>query len=93
MLLEDTVVEQLHQQILARGHQRNERQDALQHCLEKLAAGQRAMIDSYYGDYQSIQQIAASRSSTPNAIYKALRRIRAGLHECISQRLAGEGMS
>lgn len=93
VLLEDAVVEQLHQRSLDRQQQRNERQDALRECLEKLAAGQRAMIESYYGGYQSIQQIAHSQAATPNAVYKTLRRIRMALHECISQRMAPEATS
>jgi len=91
VLLDGAVVEQLRQRSLEHQQQkRNDRRDALLDCLEQLAAGQRALVESYYGGYQTVQQIAKSRSSTPNAIYKTLRRIRAALHDCISQRTARE---
>ncbi|WP_145091357.1 sigma-70 family RNA polymerase sigma factor [Rosistilla carotiformis] len=68
----------------------DERIEAIERCLQKMTPRNREVLESYYGG-RSITEIAG-RSSTPNAIYKQLDRIRAALHQCVTARLAGEGL-
>jgi len=93
VLLDREVVEQLRQRALGRESSLDDRRAALLACLEALPEEQRTSIESYYEGRQTVEQIAQQRSSTPNAIYKMLRRIRAALHECSSQRMAPEATS
>ncbi|MEX0867255.1 MAG: sigma-70 family RNA polymerase sigma factor [Pirellulales bacterium] len=91
LLLDEAVMEQLHLRSVERQQQRPDiRRDALLACLQELPSGQREVVESYYGGSRTIQQIADVRSSTPNAIYKLLRRIRTALHNFISRRIEEE---
>jgi RNA polymerase sigma-70 factor, ECF subfamily len=60
---------------------------ALRACLEHLNAGNRALVEAYYGG-RSVEELANHRSATPNAVYKLLDRLRQSLHDCVTVRLA-----
>ena len=64
------------------------RQSALRHCLTKLAAPQRELIRIIYSDGVSIKTAAEHTGRSPTGLYKALARIRAALHRCVSFNLA-----
>lgn len=94
LLLDEAVVEQLQQLSMERQQQQPDvRKDALRDCLAELNQDQRAVLESYYSGLQTVEEIAEHRSSTRNAVYKMLRRIRAALRDCIASRLAEETTS
>jgi RNA polymerase sigma factor (sigma-70 family) len=70
----------------------DDRLAALQDCLAELTERNRRIIESYYGG-RTVQQIAEQLPASPNAVYKLLDRIRMALHNCVSLRLAGGGVS
>lgn len=55
---------------------------ALRHCVEKLGVGAREILDLRYGKAWSLQQIAAARGMTLNAVNKALGKVRVFLADC-----------
>ncbi len=93
VLLDNGLVEQLRRRSLERQNREDNRQEALLACLGELSDTHRTMVETYYGGEQSVEQIAHSSASTPNAVYKTLRRIRMMLYDCISKRLAAEASS
>jgi len=63
----------------------------LKECVEKLAAGDRALIERRYADGQSLADLAAEVGRTPNATYKSMQRIRRTLLHCVDDGLKTEG--
>lgn len=90
VLLDEAVIEQLRLQSVERLQQPDVRKDALLECLEELDRDQRTVLEYYYSGTHTVEEIASSRSSTCNTIYKTLRRIRTALSDCIARRLAEE---
>jgi RNA polymerase sigma-70 factor (ECF subfamily) len=91
VMLDQSVMEQLserHEERLC--HTGNDRRSALLACLRRLPEEQRAILDAYYSQCETIDQIARRTASTPNAIYKLLGRVRTALRACIHRRIAGE---
>jgi RNA polymerase sigma-70 factor (ECF subfamily) len=66
----------------------NERREALEHCLNKLAPAQRQLIDLRYVDGHAIERIAEAIGRPVGSIRQTLYRIRGALLECIEQHLA-----
>ena len=62
--------------------------EALRHCLEKLPAKSRQLLELRYEKNLDVAAIAEHTASTLDAIYQALSRLRSRLEECIRQRLA-----
>ncbi|QNN23219.1 sigma-70 family RNA polymerase sigma factor [Planctomycetales bacterium ZRK34] len=80
---------------LIEAHQRIDTQadafrEALEHCLDRLPARQRAMIDLRYIDELGREQIASQLKTTGAAVAMALVRIRRALASCIQMRVASE---
>ena len=69
----------------------NDRREALEECLNKLAPPQRQLIDLRYIDGHAIDRIAETVGRSAGAIRQTLYRIRAVLLECIQRRLSSEG--
>jgi RNA polymerase sigma-70 factor (ECF subfamily) len=66
-----------------------QRRTALTHCLEALAAQDRALLDQRYAEPgMTVQRLAAVSGQTPNVLYKALARIRRQLLACVDRKLA-----
>jgi RNA polymerase sigma-70 factor, ECF subfamily len=66
-------------------------QDALADCYAKLDAEKRDMIDRMYLPGGTPKKVAAEMGRSPNAVYKALKRIHETLFECVQQRLRDWG--
>lgn len=64
--------------------------DALEHCLEKLPAGQHELVITAYTKGTRMDDLAARRGETAMALYKKLHRIRQALLECVRRTLAQE---
>ena len=69
----------------------NNRREALEECLNKLAPPQRQLIDLRYVDGHAIDRIAETVGRSAGAVRQTLYRIRAVLLECIQRQLSSEG--
>ena len=67
------------------------RHEALAHCLRRLPASQRDMLNLRYAQNLSIQELAARQQRQPGAVYTTLSRIRKALEHCIRSALRQEG--
>ncbi len=65
-----------------------QRSDALAKCMERLPAPARKLLKHRYHENQPIPEIAQRTGRSPNALYKALDRIRAWLMDCVERKLA-----
>jgi RNA polymerase sigma-70 factor, ECF subfamily len=71
--------------------QASDRRDALLRCLEKLEAGKRDLVTTYYSSSrQPAESIASKLSMTPNALRQALFRIRKALLDCVERSIRAE---
>jgi RNA polymerase sigma-70 factor (ECF subfamily) len=68
------------------------RQVALTRCLEKLNPHQQELVERYYRQEESIKTVAKREGRSPEAVYKAMQRIRTVLFDCINQTLALGGV-
>jgi len=66
------------------------RREALQFCLEKLPASDRALIEQRYEPGASGKDIAVQLGRPLNSVHQSLGRIRRLLLECIQRQLAAE---
>jgi RNA polymerase sigma-70 factor (ECF subfamily) len=69
----------------------DDRLDALDHCVSKLNAANRTLIDAVYGKDADIAALAAQLGRAPQTLYNKLNAVRRGLAECVERRLAEEG--
>jgi RNA polymerase sigma-70 factor (ECF subfamily) len=76
----------------AEADSRQRERRALDHCLELLPAAQRELIQRCYGDAGAINAAAEALGRSATSVYKALRRVREVLLECIERRLAQEAI-
>jgi RNA polymerase sigma-70 factor (ECF subfamily) len=67
-----------------------ERSAALAGCIDRLPPAHREMLHQRYGEGRGVEDIAGSAGRTVEAVYRALSRIRATLHECVTRKLAAE---
>ena len=64
------------------------RVEPLRDCLGELPPQQRALVEEYYFDQSSIQEIATQVGRSGEALYKSLQRIRMMLLKCVNGMLA-----
>lgn len=62
-------------------------EDALRHCLEKLPDRARSLVSLRYRDSLKVADIATKVMSSPEAVQKALSRLRESLQKCVEKRL------
>jgi RNA polymerase sigma-70 factor (ECF subfamily) len=67
-----------------------EREQALEECLEELTARNRQLLAVFYSDHSQVQDVASVLNRSVAAVYKALQRIRAALRLCVERRMARE---
>lgn len=67
------------------------RQAVLTACLEKLPAKSRGLIEQVYGAGRSIKDVAAGLGAGADGVYKAVQRVRAALHDCVTETMTREG--
>jgi RNA polymerase sigma-70 factor (ECF subfamily) len=68
-------------------HETNDRQQALQNCLEKLPEKSREILALRYEESVRGEEIASRLSTTRDAVYQSLARIRTKLESCIRKQL------
>jgi RNA polymerase sigma-70 factor (ECF subfamily) len=71
-------------------HEREDMAPALADCVARLPARSRQIVELRYRESRSSLDIARALNSTSEAVRVALHRIRAGLKDCITRRMAGE---
>jgi RNA polymerase sigma-70 factor (ECF subfamily) len=64
------------------------RTEALEHCVEKLDAASRTLVEAIYTNGTQAGEVARQRGCTPKTIYNKLTFIRRALAECVQLRLA-----
>lgn len=67
--------------------------DALEECVGKLPAPQRALVQAAYAPGVRMNELAARLGRTSMSLYKALHRIRLALMDCTERVLAREGLA
>ncbi|MBN1911733.1 MAG: sigma-70 family RNA polymerase sigma factor [Pirellulales bacterium] len=88
VLLGDAFVETISAVRSKRAAMRDHRSEALQHCLGKLGQRDRELLACRYdNDSLTIKDVAQKLGRPANTVYKALRRIRASLLECVRRTL------
>jgi RNA polymerase sigma-70 factor (ECF subfamily) len=65
----------------------SEAEAALADCLQKLPQKSQVLVQLRYGHVLQLSEIAARVMSTPDAVQKALERIRAALQACVQRQL------
>ena len=63
------------------------RQEALRRCLERLPDRARSLVRLRYGDSLKVADIASRVMSSPDAVQKALSRLRESLQRCVERQL------
>lgn len=62
--------------------------EALEYCVSRLAAEQRALLTACYGEQLTYEELAARFSLRVETVRKRLYRVRAALRKCATQRAA-----
>ena len=90
--LSDLVVQQLAQEADSSifSHEASATRSALRHCLDKLTASRRKLIEQRYAGIK-VQELAKQSSTTVGAVSQKLFRIRAALTKCIEFHISKEG--
>ena len=70
-----------------RADDKEKRGAALRECLEAMAVNSREIIEGYYFSERSVEVLASTHGRSVEAIYKTLQRLRAGLLDCMHQKL------
>lgn len=86
----ERLLEMLAQRAVEKNDHLDDRRRALASCLERLGEEDRQVLAGCYRQGATVKTFAESLGQTPNAIYKRLNRIRAGLLNCIERRLGWE---
>jgi RNA polymerase sigma-70 factor (ECF subfamily) len=89
--LADTLLETIAAEAVAEADELEPRRRALGDCLQHLPQGHRELIARRYQPDGTVNDLAAERGSTPNAISEQLRRIRARLLACIEAKTGAAG--
>lgn len=71
-------------------HRVEQRNAALQQCLDELPHKDRQLIELRYLAAGSIASVAAATGRSAEAVYKAIQRARRALHQCIQAKMVAE---
>jgi RNA polymerase sigma-70 factor (ECF subfamily) len=69
--------------------QLDDRREALSGCLDKLRPKDRDLLARRFEPGATTQSVAAAVGRSPDAVYKALQKVRDGLFDCVTRTLAG----
>ena len=90
LLLDDAVLEAVHQTAVTLNDRLDDLHQALEKCRGKLSDDDRELLDRRYESGATAQSIADVLGRSPRAIYRALDRIHQALYDCIRQEMSGE---
>jgi RNA polymerase sigma-70 factor, ECF subfamily len=86
----EELLELMSNDLLEREDTREFRRQALHQCIKKLDSSERRLIDARYSAGASVESVAQEFGRPPNAVYRALARIRDKLFDCITRTVARE---
>ncbi len=86
----DELVGKLADAAAAAASRHDAQREALEACLQKLPAPQRALVLAAYTKGTRMDELAAQRGQTAMSLYKLLQRIRQALLECVQHTIARE---
>lgn len=89
LLFDSDVMELLAEQAQQHADSMDDRLSALQVCMRSLPSNQRELLEQRYHHGTAVKDIARQLSRKASHVSVMLFRIRAGLHNCITQRLRG----
>jgi RNA polymerase sigma-70 factor (ECF subfamily) len=89
-LVSDEALEVLADTAIGQADNLSARQHALEDCLQKLRAEDRALIDQRYRERHSPKEIAGLAAVSVYSVYRALARIHSSLMTCVQRNLARE---
>ncbi len=87
---DSATLELIADEYIERGEQVASRLKALDGCMAKLARSDRELLETCYRSESTTKAIAQMLNRPADTIYKALRRIRAALYDCIQRTIARE---
>jgi RNA polymerase sigma-70 factor (ECF subfamily) len=90
--LDDSALESLAERRAAEHDRLELRRQALDGCLAKLPSADADLVERHYRRRMTVPEIAESTGRNIHTLYKALQRVRRQLMDCISHRLASEGL-
>jgi RNA polymerase sigma-70 factor (ECF subfamily) len=88
LVLAGDVAEMIASESVERESVFEQQRTALQHCLEKIAPGNRQLLLDSYRSELKIQAVAATSGRTVGAFYQWLHRMRRILLDCVQQEVA-----
>lgn len=92
-VFDDELVNQLADDASAMGQRHDAQREALDRCLQKLAAPQRELVLAAYTKGTRMDELATQRGQTPMSLYKMLHRIRQMLLECVRRTVTQEELA
>jgi RNA polymerase sigma-70 factor, ECF subfamily len=90
LLFSDEAVHLLAVDVMASLDEFDERGEALERCLQSLAARDHKLVQARYREGLSISRISADLGLTESAMYKSLKRIRESLRDCVKRAVNAE---
>jgi len=90
-VLDEDTIDRLVERRAELGDEMERRFAHLRHCLQKLPAEQRATVERYYYERQSVECLAGQTGRSIDALYKLLQRVRQALLECVQRAIRAEG--
>ncbi len=91
LVFDDRLLETLATEAEQRSGELSLRQEALRHCLERLAPRDRDLLQRRYEQGATIKSTAEAVGRPVEGLYKAMRRIHDALFECVQRRI-GQGV-
>lgn len=91
--LDAALLDTIAAEAMAEADELEPRRRALSDCLQRLSDDHRDLIARRYQPEGSVNDLAAERGSTPNAVSEQLRRIRAALLGCVERKAATLGVA
>jgi RNA polymerase sigma-70 factor len=88
--LSDEAWQALATDALAISDQKEDRQEALADCLQKLSPADRSLLEQKYFSQRSVVEIAAATTKSVHSIYRSLSRIHDVLLQCVRRVMAAE---
>lgn len=89
--LSDEMLEALSHGVAQLSERGEDRREALQSCLRKLAEEHRQLVLLRYFEDLEVEQVAERIGSTEGAVYRALSRVRLALLQCVEKQISAGG--
>ncbi|MHA3775620.1 sigma-70 family RNA polymerase sigma factor [Verrucomicrobiota bacterium sgz303538] len=90
VVFSEVLVQQVAERAAERAGSADARLDALEKCLGELKPADAALIQARYGRDTNLTALAAQQRKSPEALHKAISRLRAALRLCVRRRLGEE---